>query len=238
LHRPLERLADGLWQVEADLALLPIGRRMTIVRLGGGELVVHNAVACDEPTMAAIEALGPLRWIVVPSGHHRMDAHAFASRFAAARVVTPAGSAARVAARCRVDGGLELLPRDPSLVWAPLAGVPAEAALVHTDPRGAVTLIFNDAFMNLPDRLPGVKGAIVRLIGSTGGPKVTRTARWFIVDDRAAYAAQLRRLAATPGLARVIPGHGLVLRDAAAAAAGVLRAADGLHRAAPGSAPT
>jgi hypothetical protein len=72
--------------------------------------------------------------------------------------------------------------------------------------------------MNLPDRLPGVKGALVRLLGSTGGPKVTWTARVGIVDDRRAWADHLRRLAARPALARIIPGHGaIVTADAGAA---------------------
>jgi hypothetical protein len=203
---------------------------MTIVRLGGGDLVLHNAVACDEPTMAMIEALGRVRWIVVPSGHHRMDAHALASRYPEASVVTPAGSVERVRARCPVDGALDLLPADPVLRAEPLDGVPAEAVLVHTDDGGAVTLIFNDAFMNVPDRLPGFRGLLAKLAGVTGGPRVTRTARIGIVRDKRAYAAHLRRLAATPGLTRIVPGHGDVIRDAAAAVAGVTRAADGLHR--------
>jgi hypothetical protein len=217
--------------VEADLPSLPIGRRLTLVRLGDGGLVAHNAVACDEPTMAAIDALGPIRWIVVPSGFHRMDAHAFAARYPDARVVTPAGATRRVAARCRVDGGLELLPADPAVTWAPAEGVPAEAVLIHRAADGSATAILNDGFMNLPDRLPGFRGWVVKAIGSTGGPKVTRTARIGIVQDKAAWADHLRRLAQVPGLTRVLPGHGAVIADAAAAVAGLQRAADGLHRA-------
>ena len=97
---------------------------------------------------------------------------------------------------------------------APLAGVPAEAVFIHAAPDGGETLVFNDGFMNLPARLPGFKGWVVKLIGSTGGPKVTWTARTFLVKDRRAYAAQLRQLAARPALARVVPGHGAVFREA------------------------
>lgn len=227
-HRPLERLADGLWQVEAELDVLPIGRRTTIVRLASGDVLVHNAVACDDATMAAIDAIGPVRWIVVPSRYHRMDAHALASRYPDAAVVTPSGSIDRVREVCRVDGELDVLPADAQLRWEPLDGVPAEAALIHTDARGDATVILNDAFMNLPARLPGWRGFVVKLIGSTGGPKVTRTAKIGIVREKAAWAAHLRRLAAIPRLTRVIPGHGDVIRDAEAAVAGLTRAADGL----------
>jgi hypothetical protein len=81
--------------------------------------------------------------------------------------------------------------------------------------------------MNLPASLPGFKGFVVKVIGSTGGPKVTNTAKWFIVKDRPAYATHLRRLADTPGLARVIPAHGAMVTEDPAAA--LRRAADGLH---------
>lgn len=220
-------LADGLWIVDASLDLLPIGRRMTVLRLGDGSLAVHSVVCCDDATQAAIEALGPVRWIVVPSRNHAMDAPRWKARYPAARVLTTAASQAAVARRVAVDGDLALLPGGEAVTWQVLEGVPEEAVLLHRDGDGAVTAVFNDAFMNLPDRLPGWKGRVVALIGSTGGPKVTRTARWFLVKDRAAYAAHLRRLAAWPGLARVVPGHGAVVTADAPAA--LRRAADGLH---------
>jgi len=228
-HRPLEQLADGLWQVEADLQGVPIGRRMSIVRLASGDLVVNNVIACDAPTMAAIDALGTVRWIVVPSGFHRLDAPAYAARYPAAKVVAPAGSAKRISERCRVDGTLDALPTDPALRWEALDGVPAEAVLVHATSDGATTLVFNDALMNLPAKLPGLAGFAMGLIGSTGGPKVTPTAKWFLIRDRPRYATHLRLLAETPGLARVIVAHGANLTSDAAAA--LRSAADQLHRA-------
>lgn len=201
---------------------------MSIVRLASGDLVVNNVIACDAPTMAAIDALGPVRWIIVPSGFHRLDAPAYAARYPAAKVVAPAGSAKRVSERCRVDGTLDALPADPVLRWEVLDGVPAEAVLVHSH-AGATTLVFNDALMNLPAKLPGLAGFAMGLIGSTGGPKVTPTAKWFLIRDRPRYAAHLRRLADTPGLARVIVAHGANLTSDAAAA--LTSAADQLHRA-------
>jgi hypothetical protein len=178
--------------------------------------------------VASIEALGPVRWIIVPSGHHRMDAPAWKARFPEARVVAMPVSHARVGQVVGVDGDYAALPGG-DVTWQPLDGVPSEGVFLHRAPDGAVSAIFNDAFMNLPASLPGFKGWIVKVMGSTGGPKVTRTAKYFIVKDRPAYAAHLRRLADTPGLARVIPGHGdIVATDAPAA---LRRAADGLHRA-------
>lgn len=226
-HGPLTLLADGLWTVDAELDALPIGRRMTIARLADGGLAVHSAIACDDETMAAIDRLGPVRFVIVPSGYHRMDAPRFAARYPDARVVAMPASHARVAARVAVAGDYGLLPAGGPLGFEPLDGLPAEAVFVHRAPDGSETLVFNDALMNLPARIPGFKGFLVKLIGSTGGPKVTRTARVALVKDRKAYAAHLRRLAARPALARVVPGHGAVIVDGAAAA--LRTAADGLH---------
>lgn len=228
-HGALTALADGVWTVDAELDLLPIGRRMTVLRTADG-LAVHSAVACDATTMAAIDALGPVRWILVPSGFHRMDAPAFAARYPAARVLAMPASQRRAGERVTLAGDYGLLPTAGPLSYEPLAGMPKEAVFIHTAADGSETLVFNDGFMNLPASLPGFKGWIVKLIGSTGGPKVTRTARLGLVDDKAAYAAHLRRLAARPRLARVVPGHGAIIVDGAAAA--LRRAADGLHRAA------
>lgn len=227
-HGPLTQVAEGLWIVDAQLALLPIGRRMTIVRTADGGLAVHSAVACDDETQAAIDRLGPVRYVVVPSAYHRMDAPLYKARYPEARVVAMPASQKKVAERVAVDGDLGLLPGGRELGFEPLAGVPKEAVLIHRDAGGAETLIFNDGLMNLPDRLPGVKGWLVKLIGSTGGPKVTWTAKVGIVEDRPAYAAHLRALAARPALTRIIPGHGALIAEAAGATlAGV---ADRLHR--------
>lgn len=226
-HGPLTEVAPGLWIVDATLDLLPIGRRMTLWRTADGGLAVHSAVACDAATMAAIDALGPVRWIVVPSGHHRLDAPRFKARYPDAQVVAMPASHARVAQRVAVDGDYGRLPTGGAVTFAPLAGVPAEAVFIHRADDATETLIFNDGFMNLPARLPGFKGWVVKLIGSTGGPKVTWTARTFLVKDKPAYAAQLRELAARPALRRIIPGHGAVITDGAAAA--LAGAADRLH---------
>jgi hypothetical protein len=221
-HRPLRLVADGLWEIDAELPSPPFQRRMTLIRLASGELVVHSAVACDAATMAQIDGIGRVAYIVVPNAYHRMDAPAFADRYPDARVVTPPAAARRVRKVVRVDGGLDLLPADPALRWEPLDGVPSEAVLIHTDAQRAVTLVFNDVFFNIVDRPPGMKGLLLSAVGSFGAARATPIAKLFIIQDRRAFLAHLERLATLPGLARVVPGHGAVITtDAAAAVASV-----------------
>lgn len=209
-HGPLEALGKNLWQVEATLPAMPIGRRMVIARLGRGQLVIHNAVACDSATMASIEALGPISYLIVPSGFHRIDLPAFAARYPDCKVVAMPGSIKRARQRARVDGGPELLPADPHTRWLPLDGVPSEGVLLH-DTADGTAAIFNDCLFNIPARPPGLKGLLLQAVGSTGGVKVTRTARTFLVKDGRALAAHFRRIADLEPV-MLVPGHGELVR--------------------------
>ncbi len=65
------------------------------------------------------------------------------------------------------------------------------------------TLVFNDLIFNLPHGA-GLAGLIFRLMGSTGGPRVTRIGRLFVVRDRGALRAYLEKLAADPKIERII----------------------------------
>ena len=44
----LNRLEDGLWDVETEVPRMSIGRHMTVVRLDDGELLVHNPIVLDD----------------------------------------------------------------------------------------------------------------------------------------------------------------------------------------------
>jgi hypothetical protein len=210
-HGPLVELAPGLFSVEAELKGLPVGRRMTLMQLSDGSLAAHSVVSCDESTMEAIEALGPLRFIVVPSSAHRLDAPAWKVRYPSAKVIAPERAVARVSAVVPVDGDYSLLPNDGALSSEIVEGAEGEGVFVHRDAAGKVSLVFNDVFMNLPDKLPGFKGFLLGVLGSTGGPKVTGIAKTFVVRDKARCAAHLRRLSELEGLTQIVPGHGAVV---------------------------
>lgn len=231
-HGPLERLEENLWAVTGTLPRGGMDRRMAVIRLSDGRLVFHNAIPLAERERAELAAWGRPAFLVVPNGLHRLDVHAFRARHPGLRVVCPDAVRAAVEAKVQVDGGLDLLPADPAIAAVPLEGVRrGEAVLLVRSADGArATLVFGDAVMNLPHR-PGPEGLLLRLLGSSGGPRVTRIARWLVVADRRALAAHLERLAATPGLVRLLPSHG---EDVRADAPAVLRAvASGLRGSRP-----
>ena len=70
------QLDDGLWTVAAPLKALglAIGTRMTIVRLANGELWLHSPIRPTAEIREAIDALGPVRYIVAPNLFHHMFA--------------------------------------------------------------------------------------------------------------------------------------------------------------------
>lgn len=227
-HGPIEPLEDNLWRVEGSLDGMPLRRVMTIARRSDGTLVVHNAIALDEDGMRRLEALGEPAILVVPNGYHRLDAPAFAQRYPALRVVCPAGARKRVEAVVPVAATYDESPADPDVVLRHVEGTRrAEGVMIVRHGAGSCSAVLNDLVFNMP-HLSGFTGWVLRHVtASSGGPRVSRIARLFLVADKQAFADDLRVLAALPGLRRVIVSHhevidrepAAVLREIAASVA-------------------
>jgi len=221
-HRPLEELADNLRRVEGDLEGMPLKRVMTLARRADGGVTVHNAVPLDDASMKRIDAWGPVTAIIVPNGYHRLDAPVFKQRYPEARVYCPAGARRAVKEVVPVDGTYDDYPADEAVSFADLDGTAAKEGVMMVRSGEEVTLVFNDAIFNMA-HFGGFTGFVFKhLTRSTGGPRVTRVGKLFMVEDAAAFRAHLERLAATPGLARVIVSHGDMVTDDPA---GMVRAA-------------
>ncbi len=217
-HGPLERIDENLWGVEADVPGIPgLRRRMSIVRRPDGTLLFFNAVPVGDATLAEILALGAPRDLVVPQHLHAMDAHAFRAKLKLL-AFTPAASRARVAARVHVDGTLDRLRADSAVTVGSVAGFRTGEAylLVRSGPR--TSLVVADVVLNVPHG-PGLPGLLFRLLGFTGDrPALPAPVRLRVLRDRGALREQLELLAATPGLARIVPTHGAIVdRDPAGA---------------------
>lgn len=105
------------------------------------------------------------------------------------------------------------LPSDANVSLALLDGVGEAEGLLRVEDESGVTLVLNDAVFNMP-HLPGMQGWVLKNVtASSGGPRVSRVGRFFLVKDKAAFVAHLERLAATPGLVRVIVSHHQTITD-------------------------
>jgi hypothetical protein len=206
-HDPIDKHEDNLWSVVGDIPNMALRRRMTLAKLRDGRVVVHNAVCIDELSMKAITDWGEVAVILVPNGFHRLDAHAWRDRFPKARVLCPSGATKDVRKVVEVDGDYGVFQGDDTVRLDHLDGVKNAEGVMTVTSGDHATLVFNDILFNQPD-LPGFGGWVMKTLGSTGGPKVTNVAKWFLVKEKPAVQAHLLRLAETAKLTRLVPGHG------------------------------
>lgn len=215
-HEPLQKLGDNLWTITGSLGGMPLTRVMSLARLADGRLVIHNAMALEEPLMKEIEAFGAPSFVLVPNGYHRIDAPRWKHRYPGAKVLCPEGVRKKVEEVVEVAGTYEDLPADDRVKLHYLDGVGRGEGYLEVRSDDGVSLVFNDVMFNTPHQ-PGFSGFVLRVMGSTGPAKVTRIAKLFLVKDKAALRAHLLRLADTPDLKRMVIMHGdMVTGDAAA----------------------
>jgi hypothetical protein len=208
-HGKLTRLDDNLLTVQGDLPM-PLGdfpRRMTVVRLGDGRLVIFSAIALDEPEMQAIEAFGRPAFLIVPSDIHRTDAKIWKDRYPDIFVVAPEGARDRVETIVPVSATHAEL-RDPRVRYVTVPGTDeGEAALVVQTSSGT-TLVLNDIIWNVHDR-PGLSGWLYRALHLTAPePQIANVIRLRKIKDRRAVSNQLESWSRLRGLNRIIVSHG------------------------------
>lgn len=218
-HGPLEQLSDNLWRLEGSLPGMALRRVMTVARLEDGELLIHNGICLEDQQLQELEALGEPAVLVVPNGWHRLDAVAFKGRFPGVRVLCPAGSRKLVEKVIEADGDYDDFSGDETVTLDHLDGMKNKEGVLCVHSEDGATLVFNDAVFNQPHQ-KGVAGLVFRLLGSTGGPTVSRVFKLMAISDRAAFQAHLQRLAETPDLRRIIVSHHRTIDEDAA---GVLR---------------
>jgi hypothetical protein len=226
-HGELLQLADNLLWAQGSVPNMSLKRTMTIARMTDGRLVIHNAIALDEPAMQRIEAFGTPAFLIVPNGMHRLDAPAFKKRYPALKVLAPSGSRKKVEEVIPVDDTYESFPADNTVRLDMLHGMAnAEGAMIVTSNDG-VSVVLNDAVFNMDKKQDLMGYLITTLFGSAPGPRVSRLSKLMLIKDKKALRADLERYAALPGLERLIVAHEKVAHghdaaDALRAAAGYL----------------
>ena len=111
---------------------------------------------------------------------------------------------------------LRILPPDAALAIEelPSSRFGECAVLVRSGPR--VSVLLCDLIINVRHGA-GLGGLMFRLLGFTGPePKLPPLVRLRAFPDKQAWKRDVLRLAAIPGLARVVPSHGPVIDGDAA----------------------
>ncbi|HXX48264.1 MAG TPA: DUF4336 domain-containing protein, partial [Myxococcota bacterium] len=194
-----------LWSAEYELAWqggwVPIPVRMTVIRLGTGELVLHSPAPLGPELRVELDALGPVRFIVVPAAHGKFAADA-ARAYPSAELLEDPGA--------RWEGEL-----DSQRVRGFRL---AEVALFHRPSR---SLVITDLCFNIQRSPHRVARAFFRANGMWQRFGPSRIIRALAVSSRAELRASLEQLLAWD-FDRILPGHGDVVERGGPAA---LRAA-------------
>jgi hypothetical protein len=209
----LAPLADDVWISTRSfvvLGLLDIGTRMTVIRLPDGGLLLHSPVEADAATRAAVEALGPVRFIAAPNKVHHLFAGAWKTAHPSARLVGAPGLDAK-RRDLAFDGTLGDAP-EPGFGGAVethvLQGAPHlnEVAFLHRPSR---TLLLTDfAFHPTAASNRGLRiwTTLTRVPDGFGPNAIAR----LTIRDRDAFRASIERVLEWD-FDRVVVTHGEVL---------------------------
>jgi hypothetical protein len=207
----LQRLDEGLSVAAAPLKFmgLHLGTRMTVVRLSGGDLLVHSPIAPTPELRAEVDALGPVGHIVAPSLYH----HLFAGEWHAAY---PSASLWGPAALTRKRKDLKLTSTLEQASGAPWASelVPLhidgcmldETVFVHRPTR---TLVASDITENFTTSAHWPTRAYLKMAGIHGRVGFSRLLR-FVYRDRPAARRSIDALLAE-SFDRIVLAHGDVI---------------------------
>ena len=198
---------------------MQLKRTMVVVRLSDGRLLLHSAIAMAEPDMMQLEELGQPSFLIVPSAYHRLDAARYKDRYPEIEVLCPSGGQSGVEKVVAVDRCYEdcpeFIPGDDAvrLTYYDEGGPHIEGILLVRSSDG-LTAVFNDTLFNIPNQKGLFWFLYGRVLGASGGPKVTPLGRLILLRGKArsGFKNWLHRAADENKLVRVVPGHGDILR--------------------------
>ena len=210
----LRQVAPDVYVADRPLPLSvgDIGTRMTVIRLDDGGLFLHSPVRLDEPTRAALDALGPVRAVVAPSKVHHFFVGDYLTAYPNARIYAAPGLPKK-----RKDLTFHgEIDDDAPPEWAGqieqhlFRGAPSMNELVFFHPASK-TLLLTDLAFNVPKGATDKARFFYWLVGAEGRFGPHRGAR-FLIRDRAAAKASLARILEWD-FARVTVTHGEVLEN-------------------------
>ncbi|KQM41625.1 hypothetical protein ASE59_03335 [Sphingomonas sp. Leaf10] len=226
-YPPLDRpkpIADDVWVVDSgpiNAMGLRLPVRMTIVRLGNGELILHSPTRYSPELAAAVAELGTIRHLIAPNVAHWTFVADWQRAYPATTMWAAPGLSDRAQVRAsglRIDRELDdTAPAEwaDALQQGVITGAAgfSEMWFLHRPSR---TLILVDLIENLePDKLPPVERWLMQAAAATRGT----TARYLRIPVRlggdAAKAAVRAMIALRPE--RVIFAHGTIFETDGAA---------------------
>lgn len=212
----LQKFDDEIWVAPGPIVSsfgFRYPTRMIAIRLADGGLFLWSPVAMSPDLRKAIDALGPVRFIVAPNSLHHVYVLEWRTAYPSAVLYAAPGLRER---RTDIDFDADLGEETP-LAWAGQI----DQALVHGNRittevvffhRKSGVVLFVDLIQHFPKGwFKGWRAAIARLDGMTGSePQVPQKFR-LAFTDRIAARASLERILCWPA-EKVIMAHGEPVR--------------------------
>ena len=209
----MKRIAPELWALETPLRFrgIEVGRRMTVVRLRSGDLLIHSPAALSDELREALAKLGDVRFVVPASSMH---GHLFMEQYRAAYPACELFSAPGLDRKRRDLTFEALLGSAPDPRWsddldqAAILGhrFVTEIVFLH---RASRTLIIGDLCFTIGESAPAPMRAVARAMRRYKQVSPTPMFRLGLRNKRAARRSLDRILDWDSD--RVIVGHGDVL---------------------------
>lgn len=211
-------IAANIWHAQRNFVVagMTMSARMTVVRLDDGALWLHSPILIDDALRAALDAIGPVQYVIAPNKAHHLFAKKTLALYPQARLFGAPG----------LDEKRPDLPVTPLVAAAPpawagqidqvfMAGIPLlnETVFFHT---ASGTAIFTDVCQMWTGKLGWKETLFARLTGVRNTLTVPRTIR-FLVKDKAALRSSALAVLAWP-VQRVVVAHNSVVEGGAHAA--------------------
>lgn len=171
----LKAVAEDIWIVDGPVIRfgfpwpkLPFPTRMTVVRLAGG-LFIHSPTPLTPKLRAAVEALGPVRWIIGPNRIHYWWIPEWRAAFPGADIhLAPRireQAKGRISFPCQELVGASGYPWDGEMTTLAVpGGFMTEVEFFH---RASRTLILTDLIENF--EAGRIRSRLMRLLMAIGG---------------------------------------------------------------------
>lgn len=213
-HGKLAEVDENILTVvgELHMPMTELPRRMTVVRLQDGRLVIFSAIALDDDEMRSIEQYGTPAFLVVPNHIHRLDAKIWKERYPNMQVVAPEGS------RMKIDEVVQVESTSPdfgdrNVEFITVPGTRGREAAMLVDTGNGTTLVLNDLVGNIRSEA-GFGSWLLRVAGFAGDEaQIPRVVKLSLIEDKKALRSKLIEWSQIETLERILVSHGAIIDE-------------------------
>jgi hypothetical protein len=213
----LQETGEGLWVVDHEAKLgpgayLPI--RMTVMRVGADELLLHSPVPIDDALAEEIDAIGRVAHILGPNKFHHLHIPKTKRRYPTATTWGAPGLAEK-RSDIVFDG---VLGTDAPASWRDdvvqvhVKGVPMVHEVV-TFHRPSGSLVVTDLVFNMAQTRGWATGMLMAMVGASRGFAHSRSWKYVFVRDKAEAGRCVSEVLSWD-FARIVPAHGDIAQGA------------------------